>query len=241
MLAGIPFLIFYILYPAVFSKNKIQGRSAKRKDFLREIRQSLQATFILAGVALLILKTPLVDYTQYYNDLSDYPSWWLPVSVLLALIVHDTYFYWMHRMVHHPKLFRRVHLVYHKSVNPSPWASYSFHFSEAILESMIAPIILVLIPMHAIALVLFSFLSFIVNVYRHLGFEIAPKWLRHSILFEFLTTSTHHNMHHSKFKGNYGLYFRIWDRVMGTEHPDYVKEYDLIQERRFGKHYPSKI
>jgi len=41
-------------------------------------------------------------------------------------------------------------------------------------------------------------------------------------------------MHHSKFKGNYGLYFRIWDRLMKTEHPDYVKDYDRIQERRFG-------
>ncbi|MEM7511464.1 MAG: hypothetical protein AAF388_11060 [Bacteroidota bacterium] len=29
------------------------------------------------------------------------------------------------------------------------------------------------------------------------------------------------------------MYFRIWDRLMGTEHPDYMKEYDKIQEKRF--------
>jgi sterol desaturase/sphingolipid hydroxylase (fatty acid hydroxylase superfamily) len=40
-------------------------------------------------------------------------------------------------------------------------------------------------------------------------------------------------MHHSKFKGNYGLYFRVWDRLCKTEHPDYVKEYDRIQKNRF--------
>ncbi|MEM7019578.1 MAG: sterol desaturase family protein [Pseudomonadota bacterium] len=98
-----------------------------------------------------------------------------------------------------------------------------------------APLILVLIPLSPIALILFTFLSFAINVYGHLGFEIAPKWFRYSILFELVNTSTHHNLHHAKFKWNFGLYFRVWDRIMGTEHPDYVKEYDLIQERRFGE------
>lgn len=234
LLAGIPFLIFYRLFPHFFSNNKIQSRLAGNKDFLREIRHSLLTTIILAAVAMLVLRTPLRGFTQLYSDIADYPVWWVPISVLLSLVVHDTYFYWMHRTVHSPVLYRRVHLVHHKSVNPSPWASFSFHFLEGVLEGMAAPIILFLIPMHPIALIIFGFLSFGINVYGHLGFEIAPKWLRHSFLFQILNTSTHHNLHHSKVKGNYGLYFRIWDRVMGTENPDYVNEYDQIQERRFG-------
>ena len=234
LFAGIPFLIFYILFPNFVSKNRIQVRLAKHKDFLREISLSMQTIFILALVSILIMKTPLGEYTQLYRDLSAYAWWWIPISVLLALVMHDTYFYWMHRAVHHPKLYKRIHLVHHQSVNPSPWASYSFHFFEGILEAMIAPLILFLIPMHPIALIIFTSLSFFINVYGHLGYEIAPKWFRHSLLFEILNTSTHHNLHHAKFKGNYGLYFRIWDRLMGTEHPDYVKEYDKIQERRFG-------
>lgn len=36
-------------------------------------------------------------------------------------------------------------------------------------------------------------------------------------------------MHHSKFKENYGLCFRVWDRLTGTENPDYDKEYDRIE------------
>lgn len=76
--------------------------------------------------------------------------------------------------------------------------------------------------------------GFLINVYGHLGYEIAPKWFRYSVLFQILNTSTHHNLHHSKFKGNYGLYSRFWDRVMKTENPDYVKYYDQIQEKRFG-------
>ena len=234
LLAGIPFLVFYILFPNWFAKNKIQARLAKKQDFLRELFHSFQTTLIFAGVGLLILKTPLQAYTRFYKDVSDYPLWYIPVSVVLALLIHDTYFYWMHRTVHHPNLFKKVHLVHHKSVNPSPLASYSFNFLEAVLEAMVAPLILLIIPMNPIALIIFTFMSFTINVYGHLGYEIAPKWLRYSVLFKIVTTATYHNMHHAKFKGNYGLYFRVWDKIMTTEHPDYVKEYDKIQKRRFG-------
>ncbi len=239
--AGVPFLIFYVLFFKGFSENKIQARWVKRKVLIREIVHSIKTTLILAGVGYIVLKTLLINYSQYYENLSDYPLWWLPVSVFLAMVVYDTYFYWLHRTFHRPKLFKTIHVVHHKSVNPTPFTSYSFHFIEVVIEAMIYPIVLVLIPMHTIAIVFFTFLAFAINVYGHLGFEIAPKWFRHSILFEILNTSIHHNVHHSKFTGNYGLYFRVWDRVMGTEHPDYVKEYDVIQQRRFGKTIPKNF
>ena len=234
ILAGIPFLIFYVLYPDAFSKNKIQKRFAKNKDFYREILYSMQTTMIIVMVSVLILGTPLREYTLFYGSPSGYSIWWAPISIILALVIHDTYFYWMHRMIHHPKFFRSVHLLHHKSLNPSPWASYAFNFLEGILEAMVVPVVLWLVPMNLASLIIFGTISFGINVYGHLGYEIAPRWFRHSFLFEILNTSIHHNIHHSKFNANYGLYFRFWDRIMKTEHPDYVKLYDQIQEKRFG-------
>lgn len=238
--AGIPFLIFYKLYTGSFVANKIQARFAEKKDFIREILHSIQTTLILAGVVLLVLYSPLKEYTQLYSELSAYPLWWIPVSLLLALVLHDSYFYWMHRTLHHPKLYKKAHLLHHKSIAPSPWASYSFHFFEGVLEAMIGPLIMFLIPMHPLSFFLFATVSFIINVYGHLGYEVAPKWFRNSFLFEILNSSVHHNLHHEKFNGNYGLYFRIWDRLMKTEVPDYVERYDLIQERRFGAQVAAK-
>jgi sterol desaturase/sphingolipid hydroxylase (fatty acid hydroxylase superfamily) len=40
-------------------------------------------------------------------------------------------------------------------------------------------------------------------------------------LFDWLTTTTHHDLHHAQAGWNYGLYFTWWDRLMGTEHPEY--------------------
>ncbi|MCB9257697.1 MAG: sterol desaturase family protein [Chitinophagales bacterium] len=188
---------------------------------------------MLVLFALVILKTPLKEYTAVYENLATFPLWWIPLSLVLSLILHDTYFYWMHRLLHHEKLYKYIHAVHHKSTNPSPFASHAFHFLEAISEMMIVPIILFLLPMHIYSLLIFGTITFMINVYGHLGYEIMPKGFRNSFLFEIIGTSLYHNLHHSKFKGNYGLYFRVWDRLMKTENPDYVKAYDALQEKRF--------
>lgn len=235
VIAGAFFLIFYIAFPNSFIRNKIQTAWALKKDFFREILHSMQTTLILAAVGLSILRSPLRQYTAIYDDLNAFPVWYAPLSIVLALIIHDTYFYWMHRMVHHPRVFKTVHLLHHRSVNPSPWASYSFHFTEGFLEALIAPILLFLLPMHASAFLAFTTIAFLINVYGHLGYEIMPLWMRRTWLFEIINTSVHHNLHHQKFDGNYGLYFRFWDRLMGTEFRDYSERYDEIQRNRIGK------
>ena len=230
--AGAGFLIFYVLFKEKAKANQIQSQLGSRKDFWREIVHSVQSSVIFGVVIFFFVTTDLGAFTKVYQDLNSYPIWWVPVSVIVALVIHDTYFYWMHRAVHHPKIFKAVHLLHHKSTKPSPWTSYSFHFLEAVAESLIIPIVLSLIPMHPYAVIAFGTSSLFINVYGHLGFEVIPKWVRHTWLFELTNTSVHHNLHHSKFKGNYGLYFRFWDRLMGTEHPDYVKEFDRIQAKR---------
>lgn len=234
VLAGIPFLLFYILLSASTAKYKIQQRTAARKDFFREVLYSSSSSLVFAVISAIILFTPLRSHTLLYTDIHAFPLWWAPVSLALSLVVHDTYFYWMHRLLHHRKLFRFTHKVHHQSTNPSPWTSYSFHVLEAVAEGGILLVLAFTLPMHTDVLILFTVVSLIINVYGHLGYEIMPRGLRHSFLFEVINTSVYHNLHHSKFKGNYSLYFRWWDKLMKTENPDYVKEYDRIQAQRFG-------
>jgi len=234
VIAGIPFLLIYLLLPSKLERFKIQQKVASKKDFIREILYSMQTTLVFTVISVILLVSPLRHYTLIYDNLSDFPLWYIPVSVGASLILHDTYFYWMHVLLHQKPLFKLMHLVHHKSTNPSPWTSYSFQLAEAIAEGLVLVVIVFLIPIHTIGIISFTVLALFINVYGHLGYEIAPKWFRKSWLFAILNTSVHHNLHHSKFRGNYGLYFRIWDRIMGTEHPDYVKVYDKLQEQRFG-------
>jgi lathosterol oxidase len=234
VIAGIPFFVFYKILTNWYSKSKIQNRDSSLKDFKREIKQSMQTTAVFTVIAYIILYTPLKNHTLLYTNINDFPLWYLPVSLVLSLVIHDTYFYWMHRLLHHKRLFKLTHLVHHQSTNPSPWTSYSFHFLEAWTEGFVLLVIVSVIPIHPLMLVWFTITGFVINVYGHLGYEVAPKWLRGSFLFQIINTSVHHNLHHRKFNGNYGLYFRVWDRLMKTEHPDYVKDFDRVQESRFG-------
>jgi len=81
-------------------------------------------------------------------------------------------------------------------------------------------------------LFLWQTLDLINNVVAHLGYEIyTRKWFRIPLL-KHKTTSTHHNMHHELFMGNYGLYFTYWDRWMKTEIKDYEKRFDEVYRKR---------
>lgn len=65
----------------------------------------------------------------------------------------------------------------------------------------------------------------------HCGYELFPANSDGKPLFGFLTTVTHHDLHHAKARCNYGLYFTWWDRLMGTEHPDYYERFASATRR----------
>ncbi|MFZ4070310.1 MAG: sterol desaturase family protein [Caulobacterales bacterium] len=58
------------------------------------------------------------------------------------------------------------------------------------------------------------------NTIGHSGYELFPATRNGKPLFDWLTTVTHHDLHHEK-GFNYGHYFTFWDRLIGAEHPDY--------------------
>ena len=81
------------------------------------------------------------------------------------------------------------------------------------------------------ALLGWQLLQMILNVIGHLGYEIYPKGFNTHWLFKFKTPSTHHNLHHSKFNGNFSLYFTWWDKWCKTEFKDYHTVYEKVQDR----------
>lgn len=156
-------------------------------------------------------------WTRIYTDMHAMPLWWLPVSLLLYLFLHDTWFYWSHRAMHHPKLFRFMHSVHHASKPPTAWAAMSFHWSEALTGAFVIPLLVFIIPIHVAVLGLVLTVMTIMGVTNHMGWELFPRRLVHGVAGRWLITATHHHAHHQLYRGNYGLYFRFWDRICGTD------------------------
>ena len=133
--------------------------------------------------------------------------------------------------MHHPKIFRYTHKAHHFSTDPSPFTSLAFQFIETLAENFVGIILPFLMPIHWYVILIWQIISFSNNFIAHLGYEVYPTfWIKTSLL-KFKTTSTHHNMHHRYFNGNYALYFTWWDKLMGTEFKNYENSFLEIHNR----------
>lgn len=230
--AGMAFLIWYVLFRKRLSFKKIQKRFPKWKDYSREVLHSIMSTAVFGAVAALLFRTSFVKYTMIYLDIDLYPRWYYWLSIFMMVCIHDTYFYWTHRLMHHPKLYKLFHLKHHQSTNPSPWAAYSFSFLESVVGACVLFFIVFSFPFHKSALIVFIVLGFVNNVYGHLGYEIYPKGFNKHWFGKWINTSVNHNVHHRYNKGNYGFYFTFWDRVMGTFHYKSDEIYQEVKSRK---------
>lgn len=211
---------------------KIQPVFPKIRQIRQEILYSLLTSMIFGGMAIGVFLLNKWGYGKLYFDISTQGWGYYFLSIALMVVGHDTYFYWIHRLMHHPRLFRNFHLVHHRSVNPTPYTSFSFHPLESVLEFGIIPLIALLIPIHYTALIVFTVWSTIFNILGHTGYEFSPRGFTRHWLFKWMNTPTHHNMHHQKCHYNYSLYFNFWDRVMGTNHPDYDAFFEEVKTRK---------
>jgi sterol desaturase/sphingolipid hydroxylase (fatty acid hydroxylase superfamily) len=178
-------------------------------------------------------------WTQMYFKLGKHSMGWFVASVALTIVLHDAYFYWTHRLMHHPRLFRLFHRTHHLSTNPTPWAAYAFAPLEAVVQAGIFPLAVLLVPLHPLAFFAFMIWQLSFNVAGHAGFEFHPRWLIDSWLGKILNTPTNHVMHHEHFRGNYGLYFNVWDRLMGTNHERYEERFREVTSRARGPIAPQ--
>ena len=190
----------------------------RRPQIAREIGWSL-ASALIYGVPAGIVAWGWRQHgwTRIYEDLHARPLWWWPLSILLYLAAHDTWFYWTHRWMHAPRPFRIAHAVHHASRPPTAWAAMSFHPIEAVTGAVVIPLLVFLIPIHVAALGVVLTIMTIMGVTNHMGWEAFPRYVVHGPLGRWLITASHHERHHREYRCNYGLYFRFWDRLCGTD------------------------
>lgn len=204
---------------AWLTERRLPGRHAALSGQIRrEIGWSLASAAIYGIPAGVIAwGWQARGWTRIYTQWSDWPLWYAPLSVLLYLLAHDAWFYWTHRWMHRPRLFRAVHAVHHASRPPTAWAAMSFHPWEALSGAVVIPLLVLAVPIHAAMLGLVLAIMTVMGVTNHMGWEIFPARLVHSRLGGWVITASHHHRHHEEYRCNYGLYFRFWDRLCGTD------------------------
>ena len=226
--------LFLLVFRIWAGNRRIQRkRSASRADYAREILSSMRTVFVFGVTTLATLVGKEMGVINLSID--NAPLFTVAWQFALIVVLHDAYFYWTHRAMHSKRLFKLTHLHHHKSRTPTPWTAYSFTSWEAALEAAFMPAFLLVTSMLGLtyagfAIFLFLWHMIIRNVMAHAGSELFPAGWVDNPLTDWISTTTHHDLHHSD-RANYGFYFTWWDRWMGTEHPRYKEEFRKVTAR----------
>jgi len=210
---------------------KIQPAQPPPELIRHEIFWSASNTLCTGLFTLLLYWVIDRGHSSMYFSVDEHGWGWLCASVLLGILGFDTWFYFLHRTLHTPWLFRHAHAIHHRMVNPTPFASFSHHPIETFSEDAYFLLLVMFVPLHPYAMALVGLHAFALAIMGHMGFEFFPDGFTRHWLLGLHNTSTHHNMHHSHPGCNYGLYFNWWDRIMGTNHASYHEYFDAVKAR----------
>lgn len=141
-----------------------------------------------------------------------HPVWFVALFFLIP-IWESFYFYWIHRLLHVPFLYKHVHALHHRNINVGPWSGLSMHPVEHVifLGSVLIHFVVAAHPIH----ILFHLQYYALTAATtHTGFEgMVVKDKNRLKLGTF-----HHQMHHRYFECNYGSLEIPWDRLFGSFH-----------------------
>ena len=127
----------------------------------------------------------------------------------LVLIIRDTHFYFVHRLIHWGPLFKYVHSVHHLNPNPGPWSGLAMHPVEHLLYFS-GTLIHFIIPSHPLHFFFHMQHAAIAPATGHLGFE-GPRLKGKPISSDY-----YHYLHHKYVTCNFGGDLIPWDRWLGV-------------------------
>ncbi|RYP07262.1 hypothetical protein DL765_009214 [Monosporascus sp. GIB2] len=200
------FVFGSLSYMLIFDKRAMQHPKYLKNQMWSEIRQ---ANWAMPGIAVLTTPCWLLEvngYTKLYDNSADGPGFWYDILQFpLFILFTDAMIYLIHRGLHHPLVYKRLHKPHHKWIVPTPFASHAFHPVDGFAQSLPYHIFPVLFPLNKYASVaLFVFVNFW-SILIHDG-----EYLANSPV---INGAACHTMHHLYFNYNYGQYTTLWDRL----------------------------
>jgi sterol desaturase/sphingolipid hydroxylase (fatty acid hydroxylase superfamily) len=223
--SGVYHYFFYTWMGSKFQHRFLSGSKLKKGQIKKEVYRSAlsAAIFTVLGMGMIILWQR--GHTAIYTQLDAYPLWYTALSIVFVLFIQDTFYYWLHRWMHLPRIYKWIHKAHHMSLHTSAFTSFSFHPIESLLQAILIPLLVLWMPLNIwviLGILIFMTLSATIS---HGGVELLTLNRSRYGLSKWLIGAAHHDDHHKKFNYNYGLYFTFWDAWMGTEAPEFNQGY----------------
>ncbi len=215
ILVGLFYQLFWRSLARSESRQYLHDQEIKPGQLAHEIKWSMFSTLIFAfsGWTLGVLWQN--GWSLIYLPFRQLGWGYLPLSFLGLTFIHEVYFYLTHVWMHYPSVYRRIHSVHHFSRKTSPWASFSFHPGEALIQAAFLPLVSLILPLHPLVIIAYLTFMTLTAISNHLGVELVTS----PGITSWFISGEHHALHHERFNCNYGLYYRFLDRWLATEAP----------------------
>ncbi|MBZ0128768.1 MAG: sterol desaturase family protein [Rhodobacteraceae bacterium] len=162
--------------------------------------------------------------------------------ILLALVLDDLRYYWVHRFGHRIRWVWASHVNHHSSQHYNLTTALRQTWTGTFTLMMVVRVPLILIGIHPAILVFTFGLNLIYQFWIHTeAIGKMPRWFE-----AVMNTPSHHRVHHGRnpryLDANYAGIFIIWDRLFGTFVPELEEEtveYGLV--RNLGTFNPLRV
>lgn len=194
--------------PSFITRYRIQVDKNNPVDLVK-VRHAVKMVLLNQ----LLISTPMVVGVYYLMKLRGEPcSPELPTfhQALLEMavfsLVEEVFFYYSHRMFHHPALYKHFHKQHHEWTAPIGVVSIYAHPLEHMLSNML-PAVLgpIIMGSHLSTTTLWYCLAFLSTTISHSGYHLP-----------LLPSPEFHDFHHYKFNQNFGV-LGVLDRLHGTD------------------------
>lgn len=211
-------------YYCVFDRRLEHHPRFLKNQVRQEIRSSMIAIPWINLMTLPIFLAEVRGKSMLYTDVSQYGWAWLAISTVLYVAFNDITIYWIHRLEHHPSVYKYIHKPHHKWIVPTPWAALAFHPVDGFVQSIPYHLFIFFCPMQKHLYLVMFVLVQIWTIFIHDGDMISGHWTE-----KFINSPAHHTLHHMYFTVNYGQYFTWADYYFGS-HRSPRPELDPIHE-----------
>ncbi|OQO03703.1 hypothetical protein B0A48_10368 [Cryoendolithus antarcticus] len=205
-------------YIFVFDKTTFNHPKYLKNQIRQEISQTVRSIPIMAIFTVPAFVAEVRGHSFLYDAISapgfSHPIFdifgksWTYIQFPFFLLFTDFLIYWIHRGLHHPILYKKLHKPHHKWIMPTPFASHAFHPLDGFSQSVPYHLFPFLFPLQKFAnIALFTFIQ-IWTVMIHDGEYVANSPI--------INGAACHTMHHLYFNYNYGQFTTLWDRLGGS-------------------------
>lgn len=145
----------------------------------------------------------------------------------LVPFIHEVGFYFAHRLLHWPPLYRIAHKLHHRNTNPGPWSGLSMHPIEHVIY--FSPILLFfIIPSHPIHMINLASRLGLAPAQGHTGFDRMVMGDKKSMNTSYYA----HYLHHKYFEVNYSDGMVPLDKWFGSFHDGSPEAHEAMKARR---------